>query len=84
MFKNITKKNVNNFKEWFDKYVYTFKTGDEKQRENIALKDEHTRRVCKEILDLGKELGLTENEQCLSETIALFHDIGRFEQYARR
>jgi len=81
--RNITKKDVNNFKEWFDNYVYTFKTGDEHQQENIALKEEHTRRVCKEILDLGKELGLDKNELCLSETAALFHDIGRFEQYAR-
>lgn len=83
MLRNITKKDVNNFKEWFDNYVYTFKTGDEHQQENIALKEEHTRRVCKEILDLGKELGLDKNELCLSETAALFHDIGRFEQYAR-
>lgn len=83
MLRNITKKDVNDLKEWFDNYVYTFKTGDENQQENIALKEEHTRRVCKEILDIGKELGLNENELCLSETIALFHDIGRFEQYAR-
>ena len=26
---------------------------------------------------------MNEDEQCLSEMIALFHDIGRFEQYAR-
>ena len=83
MLRNIAKKDVNNFKGWFDNYVHTFKTGDENQRENIALKEDHTRRVCKEILDIGKELGLDEHELCLSETIALFHDIGRFEQYAR-
>lgn len=83
MLRNITKKDVNDLKEWFDNYVYTFKTGDKNQRENIALKEEHTRRVRKEILDIGKELELDEHALCLAETIALFHDIGRFEQYAR-
>ena len=83
MLRNITKKDVNDFKEWFDNYVYTFKIGNENQRENIALKEDHTPRVCKEILDLGKELGLEEHELCLAEITALFHDIGRFEQYAR-
>jgi HD superfamily phosphodiesterase len=82
MLRNISQKDVNNFKEWFDTYVCTFKTGDEHQHENIALKEEHTRRVCKEILGIGKDLGLEEHELCLAETAALFHDIGRFEQYA--
>jgi hypothetical protein len=81
--RNITKKDVNDLKAWFDNYVYTFKRGDENQQENIVLKEEHTRRVCREILDIGKDLGLDEHALCLSETIALFHDIGRFEQYAR-
>ncbi len=81
--RNITKKDVDDLKKWFYNYVHTFKTGDENQQGNIALKEEHTLRVCKEILDIGKQLGLDENELCLSETIALFHDIGRFEQYAR-
>jgi hypothetical protein len=81
--RNITKKDLNDLKAWFDNYVYTFKTGDENQQKNIALKEEHTRRVCREIFDIGKELGLDEHSLFLSETIALFHDIGRFEQYAR-
>ena len=83
MLRNITKKDVDDLKAWFDDYVCTFKTGDEDQRENIALKEEHSRRVCREILDIGKDLGLDEHALCLSEIIALFHDIGRFEQYAR-
>ena len=61
MLKNITKKDVNDLKEWFDSYVSTFKTGDENQQKNICLKEEHTRRVCKEILDTGKELIVEEH-----------------------
>ena len=80
---NINKKNVDYLKIWFSNYVQTFKTGNENQQRNIALKEEHTLRVCKEILNLGKQLGLNENELYLSETIALLHDTGRFEQYAR-
>ncbi len=32
---------------------------------------------------IANELSLNENERLLSETIALFHDLGRFPQYAR-
>ena len=45
------------------------------------VKEEHTLRVCKEILQLGKALDLNKNALRLAETIALFHGIGRFEQF---
>jgi len=47
------------------------------------MKEKHTLRVCQEILNLGNKLGLNHGDLCLAEVIALFHDIGRFEQYAR-
>ena len=80
---NINKKNVDDLKIWFSNYVQTFKAGNKNQQRNIALKEKHTLRVCKEILNLGKQLGLNQNELYLSEAIALLHDTGRFEQYAR-
>jgi len=46
----------------------------------FILKKEHTMRVCKEILFLGKGLLLSENDLILAEAIALLHDIGRFVQ----
>jgi len=52
-------------------------------QENIILKEKHTIQVCKEILKIGEQLGLNDNELRLAEIIALFHDVGRFEQYAR-
>ncbi|HFE64245.1 hypothetical protein B1H10_06740 [candidate division KSB1 bacterium 4484_188] len=78
----ITPENVNDLKKWFYNYVQTFKTGDEDQQKNIALKEEHTIRVCQEILDIGNQLKINKNKLYLSEIIALLHDIGRFEQYA--
>lgn len=58
-----------------------FYSKDPKIQENIRLKEEHSLRVCKEILQLGKALDLNSNALRLAETIALFHDIGRFEQF---
>jgi len=43
----------------------------------LELKEKHCRRTCEEMLYLAGELGLEENKKRLSETIALFHDIGR-------
>lgn len=80
---NINKEIVEDFKNWFAGYVQSFKSGDEDFRQNIVMKEKHTWRVCGEILSLGKKLGLNEGELRLAEVIALFHDIGRFEQYAR-
>ncbi len=46
----------------------------------FILKKEHTLRVCREIVILGKQLLLQENDLILAEAIALLHDIGRFVQ----
>lgn len=78
----IEKSTVRNLKTWFSDYVLKYKEGDKKLRRNAALKEAHTKRVCGEILQLGARLGLTREELRLAEIIALFHDIGRFEQYA--
>ncbi|HOO45278.1 MAG TPA: HD domain-containing protein [Deltaproteobacteria bacterium] len=71
------------FREWFDGYIATFDTNDRDLSINIALKKEHTLRVCNEIDSLGKELGLTRSDLIMADVLALFHDIGRFEQYRR-
>lgn len=69
-------------KEWFSGYVKRYQSVDLEYQQNIDLKEEHTKRVCSEILDIGKSLGLNFADLCLAEVMALFHDIGRFEQYA--
>ena len=70
-------------KAWFADYVAAFKTGKADFDRNIILKEEHTKRVCQEIRFIGENLGMEGNDLLLAEVMALFHDIGRFEQYAR-
>ena len=74
---------VSAFKTWFAEYTKTFQSGSPEDQRNIELKEAHTRRVCMEILDIGNNLGLNGEDLHLAEVMALFHDIGRFDQYAR-
>ncbi len=74
---------VDEIKKWFFSYVQNFKHGNNELNRNSILKENHTIRVCNEILLIGKFLELNADELHLAEISALFHDIGRFEQYAR-
>ncbi|MFO7963175.1 MAG: HD domain-containing protein [Desulfobacterales bacterium] len=74
---------VRDYRNRFFSYVRTFTFDDPVIQRNIDLKLRHTLRVCREVVAIGAELGLKERDLSLSETTALFHDIGRFEQYAR-
>jgi len=81
MMENINKQTVEDLKKWFESYIQTFKSDDADLRQNVELKEEHAKRVCEEILYIGKELKLSNQNLYLAEIMALFHDIGRFEQY---
>jgi hypothetical protein len=48
----------------------------------IELKYQHIHRVCHEINDLADSLNLSDEHKRLAEIIALFHDLGRFQQFA--
>ena len=74
---------LDKFRVWFGEYVAGFYNDDEVVNANLKLKEKHSRRTCREMLYLAGELGLEENQKRLSETIALFHDIGRFEQFIK-
>jgi hypothetical protein len=78
----MTRNDLNHLKTWFAGYVSGFYSDDPDYNHPIKLKEEHTIRVCRNIAMLGKELDLTEHDIVLAETMALFHDIGRFKQYA--
>jgi putative nucleotidyltransferase with HDIG domain len=77
----MTRNNLKHLKTWFEEYVSSFYSDDPDYNQLIRLKEEHTMRVCCNIAMLGKELGLSDQNMVLAETIALFHDIGRFKQY---
>lgn len=67
---------------WFSCYVQTFKSGDPEKDRNIVLKDDHTHRIRRDIREIGGALDLDDEELRIAETMALFHDLGRFSQYA--
>ncbi|MGD1076093.1 MAG: HD domain-containing protein [Thermodesulfovibrionales bacterium] len=71
------------FRTWFSDYCRTFYSRNAEDQRNIVLKEQHTHNVCKNIVRLSEEESLTADEILLAETTALFHDIGRFEQYAQ-
>lgn len=71
------------FKNWFDMYVKQFCTGNERIDSAICLKVTHTKNVALEILGLANSLNLDKEHCYLAEIVAIFHDIGRFEQYLR-
>jgi len=71
------------FRGWFDDYVAGFYGDDEFVNANLKLKQEHSRRTCEEMLYLAEELGLLDEQKQIAEVIALFHDIGRFEQFVK-
>ncbi len=79
----MNKEQLNGFKTWFDKFVAGFYGNDEYINANIKLKEEHSGRVCSEMLYLADQLHLEGNQRLLAETIALFHDVGRFPQFAK-
>lgn len=79
----IEKDTICELKEWFAEYVKEFYKNEPDFDRNILLKQEHTLRVCQEISDLGKSLELEPSLLALAEVAALFHDIGRFEQFSR-
>lgn len=78
----LDKRHVSNLVKWFNNYVGTFKNDDPEYQNNIDIKKKHTERVIREIINTGKGLNLNEHELRLAVIIALFHDIGRFEQYS--
>lgn len=71
------------FKQWFADYCRSFYSDNPEDQRNILLKEEHTLNVCENMVRITGELSLDEGQKLLAETIALFHDVGRFPQYAR-
>jgi len=75
------RKQLERFIGWFDSYVAGFYGDDAYVNANLKLKEDHTKRVRREINDLTDQLDLGENDRLLAETVAIFHDVGRFRQF---
>ncbi len=79
----VEEQTVSRLTKWFDDYTGGFNYREEDMQRNIDIKIHHTHRVVEEILLIGREAGLTDDELRLARIIALFHDVGRFEQYRK-
>jgi hypothetical protein len=70
-------------RNWFENYARLHESPDPELLKNIDLKIRHTFRVCDDMGMIGASLGLGEDDLSLAGAIALFHDVGRFEQLQR-
>ena len=67
---------------WMRDYMKSFYTEDAEIQQAIRMKEVHTGYVTAIAKDLAKHLGLTGHDADLAEIMGLFHDVGRFRQYA--
>jgi hypothetical protein len=74
---------LDNFRRWFDSYTNRFLGEDAYINSHVRMKQEHTGRTCKEILVLAEQLALDDQQKQIAEVVALFHDVGRFPQFAQ-
>jgi hypothetical protein len=74
---------LESLKGWFASYSRGFYTENEADNRNFSLKEIHTHHVCGNMDLLTGSLNMSPNERITAEAIALFHDVGRFEQYRR-
>ncbi len=77
------KEQLENFRKWFSDFVAGFYGDDEYVNNNIRLKELHTEHVCREMSWLTEKLDIPQPDTLIADTIALFHDVGRFEQFKR-
>jgi HD superfamily phosphohydrolase YqeK len=73
---------LRSFRELFSGYCRSFYSQNAEDQRNIILKEQHTHNVCRNIVRIAEEEYLKSEEILLAEATALFHDIGRFRQYA--
>lgn len=68
-------------KEFFENFVTQYDLSDQKNQVNsYSYKYHHTFRVVSLMEEFGKAMNLSKEEQEIALTIAIFHDLGRFQQ----
>ena len=72
----------NNLSKWFEAYVQRFADEDGRLPPMLKLKLDHSRRVADNATDIGKDLGFGQEDARSARMLGLFHDIGRFTQFA--
>ncbi|OGW29860.1 MAG: HD family phosphohydrolase [Nitrospirae bacterium GWC2_42_7] len=79
----MTNEDLIDMKKWFSDYCRSFYTSDKQDQKNISLKELHTFNVLENITLIAQEEQLSLNYILLAGATALFHDVGRFSQYAK-
>ncbi len=79
----MTEADIRPLRRWFKEYVQSFYSTDTDIQAHVRLKEEHTARVCDRMVELSTALRLNEEQRTLAESVALFHDVGRFQQYTQ-
>ena len=74
---------LSHFRGWFSDYTRSFYSVVREEQKNIDLKVRHTSEVCALTVQIAAGLSLDENKGLIAEAAALFHDLGRFPQYAK-
>ncbi|MBF0319594.1 MAG: HD domain-containing protein [Nitrospirae bacterium] len=71
------------FKNWFSAFCGGYHYDDINDQRNIELKEKHTKNVCANMVEIADAHCTGQNDRLLAEAAALFHDTGRFPQYAK-
>ena len=71
------------FVERFDRYIERFKQDTPEKKKIIDFKRKHSFEVLEEAKGVAKSLPLSPRETFLVHISALYHDLGRFDQFAR-
>jgi hypothetical protein len=71
------------YEQWFRDFTGEFLQGSEFDVANVQLKIDHTRRVLELVRRISREAEPAAELRELARLAALFHDVGRFPQYAR-
>ena len=69
------------YHSWFKQFTQNHTMDNAQDQRNIDLKIAHTARVVKAIKQISQSIALDRNDTLLAQTMALFHDVGRFPQY---
>ena len=77
------KGNLEEMKAWFAGFCRQHALPDPGEQQNLAMKEQHTHNVCDNMREITASIGFPPEEAMIAEMVALFHDVGRFVQYAR-
>jgi len=68
--------------KWFEAYVHQFAGQDGKLPPMLKLKLDHSARVADNAAGIGEDLAFDQEDTRSARILGLFHDIGRFTQFA--